>query len=570
MEKIDEDVSFNFWRHSSNSENSYATTDDNSTLNYTMSQSQSKYEPQDDATIHDDSFSSEASQSLLIIPTSRMVVPKTRQDFTSLNSSPLISLPHNCNVYPENSQSLLTGVSTPVTSKTKSDQGLSFHETNKELPLNQTSTPVNKRLCDGNLTRNDITYEQGLQNQMLLKEIKSQIYLLQQLSLNLQGQVEQCNLKIDSLIEKSATMPQIGCAHNISDTTEGENSELGKTTYSQILTGNETCLQNNQQQNTNQRKNNGSKTVKLTQKIQTAEKPSLKMATNHNQARKIEVVINRPSSDPGTCNHDLPPVCDETAPIRRHDQDRSPTRDHSQSPNKKILLMGDSIFNRINMKGLYSYVHKHSVSGATVKTLLRDIELFDIMNFECILIYIGGNDISGNADHDLLEEQYDQLIAMIKSRNPNIKVILSKLAPRGDVDVTAVNMIIERLTLHHGIEYVDNFRSFYDRNGQLIMRFFNFTDHIHPSNSGIKRILGTINEVIHIVYDFTKCVYPPRAANNYRGNRNVRRTGSTRMDDDRCLNCFESNHQTHECRHKQPITCWYCGLIGHKSDKCWN
>ena len=219
-------------------------------------------------------------------------------------------------------------------------------------------------------------------------------------------------------------------------------------------------------------------------------------------------------------------------------------------------------------KYLASYVHKYSVSGATIKSLTRDIELYDLKNFSSLILYIGGNDLTGNTDATTIEEDYDYLLQLIKSGNPSIQIILSTLAPRGDVDVSFVNSIIERLAIHHGLEVVDSHRAFYDRHGELIMRFYNQTDSIHPSDSGIKRILGTINGSIEIVHDFRDCVF-------LSTQRNQRRDGYEReqfvsVSALRCLNCAETNHKTHECRHKKPIKCWYCGLHSHKAARCWN
>ena len=56
-----------------------------------------------------------------------------------------------------------------------------------------------------------------------------------------------------------------------------------------------------------------------------------------------------------------------------------------------------------------------------------------------------------------------------------------------------VNSIIERLAIHHGLEVVDNHHAFYDRHGNLIMCFYNQKDCIHPSDSGVKPILGMIS-----------------------------------------------------------------------------
>lgn len=238
--------------------------------------------------------------------------------------------------------------------------------------------------------------------------------------------------------------------------------------------------------------------------------------------------------------------------------------------------MGDSVLHGVNSKGLQHNVHKHSVSGATIRTMLRDIELYDLKQFSSIIFYIGGNDLSRNIDSDLIEEQYDQLIAIVKSQNPECQIILCKLAPRGDVDVSVINKIVERLACHHKTECADNFRAFFDKNGSIITRFLNPNDHIHPSKSGVKRILATINEPVKLVYDFEKCVFT-RQAYNHPDNRDYTRQDRNRSanqlfgeNNGRCLNCYDSSHSTYRCRHKRPVVCWFCGLTGHKQQFCWN
>ena len=72
--------------------------------------------------------------------------------------------------------------------------------------------------------------------------------------------------------------------------------------------------------------------------------------------------------------------------------------------------MGDSILNRVNWKGLASSVHKHSVSGATIESLTRDIELYNLKNFSSLILYIGGNDLTDNTDSITIEEDYDYLV----------------------------------------------------------------------------------------------------------------------------------------------------------------
>ena len=332
----------------------------------------------------------------------------------------------------------------------------------------------------------------------------------------------------------------------------------GSTLYSQALQSNITekkSKTNTEQRNQNNQQHQGGKTIpSINQRqVQSA------AATDH---RKIEVVINRPIIDRSNEFNNMP----VHVPVRRPVASKG-----SVSQRKTVLLMGDSILNRVNRKGLASSVHKYSISGATIKSLTRDMELYDLKNFSSLILYIGGNDLTDNTDSTTIEEDYEYLLSLIKSGNPSIRIILSKLAPRGDVDVTVVNSIIERLAIHHGLEVVDNHRAFYDRHGNLIMLFYNQTDSIHPSDSGVKRIIGTINGTIEIVHDFRDCI-STYCISTQRKQRQDEKERAHYVNDSelRCLNCSESNHKTHECRHKKPIKCWYCGLYSHKAARCWN
>ena len=307
-----------------------------------------------------------------------------------------------------------------------------------------------------------------------------------------------------------------------------------------------------------------------------ASNKSVNLPNNNSKRRdneqKIQVIINGRSSDQRTSQN-------RPLAARRIESARK------SKSKKNILLMGDSILNRINTKGLNSNVHKHSVSGATLENLMTDIDLYDISQLDSIILYIGRNDINGSKEHSTIAEQYDKLVAIIRSRNPNCKVLLSKIAPRGYVNVKMINDIIERVAIHHKCDIVDNYRAFFDKHGQLITRFYNNDDPVHPSNFGTKRILGTINDLVNIVRDFQFCVFQRSATNYYPSRNSLPNFGSRPINQlpqwnnvntlpqsntGRCLNCYDSSHTTIDCRHKRPIKCWFCGILGHKQSFCWN
>ena len=102
------------------------------------------------------------------------------------------------------------------------------------------------------------------------------------------------------------------------------------------------------------------------------------------------------------------------------------------------------------------------------------------------------------------------------------------------------------------------------------MRYFGQNDQVHPSTTEIRRLIGTINDRVRIVNDFNK-VTSSRPGNYYHGKQGK---SDTRLKpflvNNRCLNCYDSSHGTFQCRHKEPIECWYCGNVGHKQEFCWN
>ena len=176
--------------------------------------------------------------------------------------------------------------------------------------------------------------------------------------------------------------------------------------------------------------------------------------------------------------------------------------------NKKTLLIGDSLLSGVNVKGLKNYVHCQPIPGATINKVKEKITMYDLSEFKNIIIYCGGNDSADSEDLEVFKNSYEDLLQYIRSKNPDCTLFLCNSCPRGDTDTRAFNSVIKTLAEYQGHKFVNAYDSFYDNNDELRTRFYGVRDWIHLSSSGIRRLLGTIHEVLPIVEDFRYCAYP--------------------------------------------------------------
>ena len=295
---------------------------------------------------------------------------------------------------------------------------------------------------------------------------------------------------------------------------------------------------------------------------------------------------------------------------RNSNQNKRSDKKYGQSSNEVVrtetsqenripptLLIGDSILSGVNRKGLKRSVECQPIPGATLEKLLEKIKIYDLKNFENIIIYVAGNDASQKKDIEYIEEKYEQLINYIKSKNPTVTIYLCGVCPRGDTSVIELNEVIKRLNEVHKTVFIDTFKNFYNKDKQLKAHFYKPRDNIHLSSSGTKGLLGSISQHIEIVDSFKYCAYGLTTQGNGRAqhtnqpnhghggsktrrsegmthafsprNQNIR-NNPTYSDEDRCFKCGLTNHKTYECRHKNQLQCYICKFYGHKDSVCWN
>ena len=185
----------------------------------------------------------------------------------------------------------------------------------------------------------------------------------------------------------------------------------------------------------------------------------------------------------------------------------------NNSQNNQTLLIGDSLLSGVNGKGMKNYVHCQPVPGATISRIQEKISMYDLNLFKNIIIYCGGNDAVKSDSPSSFRKDYETLIEYIQSKNPDCEMFLCGSSPRGDVDVTGFNTVIKTIAESQSYKFVNLYDAFYDSNEQLRTKFYGLRDWIHLSTSGIRRLLGTIHQLIPIVEDFRYCAYPQDQGN---------------------------------------------------------
>lgn len=255
-----------------------------------------------------------------------------------------------------------------------------------------------------------------------------------------------------------------------------------------------------------------------------------------------------------------------------------------RNTNRKTLLIGDSLLNSVNPKGLVRGIQKHSKSGAQVCNIIEDISMYDMKSFSSVVVMVGGNDASNRTDTELFEEKYDQLISLIKMGNQDCDLYISKIVPRGDTDIQEYNSIISRLATYwenHGVYLIQATEDyFYGQYGCPTIRYYS-NDGIHLANAGVKRLLHAINSKINVVADFENCVYKRNAFRYGRRQSDQgihRNSGSSESEPRAATNRQHGKARGgyyNEERNKRQYRrsrreCFACRMIGHLAKDCWN
>ena len=149
----------------------------------------------------------------------------------------------------------------------------------------------------------------------------------------------------------------------------------------------------------------------------------------------------------------------------------------------------------------------HSISGANIYTLQQFVKnnKSRFENYTHLLLHVGTNDIGNGVSSHLILQYYSNLLDLIQTYFPSIKIIISAILPRPiDFDnskqiVIECNNLLANLSLKRNALFVRTYKHFVQQPGSLYKRKCFCKDNLHLSYLGVSVIrnffIGVINHL---------------------------------------------------------------------------
>lgn len=208
--------------------------------------------------------------------------------------------------------------------------------------------------------------------------------------------------------------------------------------------------------------------------------------------------------------------------------------------NNKTLIMGSSLLKGIRPRGLKN-TDVRTNPGANIDRLMFVTKGMDMTPYLTVVLHVGGNDLENGDSLDVISENYESLLLLLRDRcNKNCVIMVSGIPPRKRLNVGPLNDMLRDMCEYLNIQFIDHSCVFTDSNGNVNYKLFSY-DKLHLSPTGTAELLKSINRYVNILGE-SNSMY--------------------------CYCCGEPNHNSTSCKHGQKILCHLCNSYGHKQKFC--
>ena len=199
------------------------------------------------------------------------------------------------------------------------------------------------------------------------------------------------------------------------------------------------------------------------------------------------------------------------------------TETDARTTQRKTLIVGDSILNKVNKNGLNNDTEPIYIPGGEARDIRINIQGWDMREYANVIIYVGGNDVSPKFG----QVPMTSTLAELKEttdwlRKQRCKVYICTVCPRSDADVTELNNEIRRFCRDSDAHLIDVSKRFTYGDGSVVQHFFQ-QDGIHLSDRGSRTLVSAINQLLSIVKPRTQA-----PEQRYRHNADARDGGQIR------------------------------------------
>ena len=175
-----------------------------------------------------------------------------------------------------------------------------------------------------------------------------------------------------------------------------------------------------------------------------------------------------------------------------------------------ILFVGDSITDRYSLKKFYNYNNKlvinSGVGGYTTNDIIKRFRnLIEQYNPDKLFLMIGTNDIGDGTSKEDIIKNIDEIISMIKEKEPDTKIYLETIYPvnldkrkqdkrRNNKIISDINKELEKYCKDNDVVFIDIYSHLVDENDNLKSEYTE--DGLHVNDFGYEVITTILKTYI--------------------------------------------------------------------------